>query len=54
MILTARELDCQFIWNAHAALARQAGLSDSLVDGLRDRKVLTGLTHPFPSRICFP
>ena len=23
MILTARELDCQFIWNAHAALARR-------------------------------
>ena len=44
MILTARELDCQFIWNAHAALARQAGLSDPLVDNLRDKKVLTGLT----------
>ena len=44
MILTARELDCQFIWNAHSTYARQAGLSDQLVDDLRDKKELTGLS----------
>ena len=44
MILTARELDCQFIWNAHSANARKAGLSDQLVDNLRDKKELTGLS----------
>ena len=44
MILTARELDCQFIWNAHSANARKAGLSDRLVDDLRDKKELTGLS----------
>ena len=43
MILTARELDCQFIWNAHAALARQAGVRDDIVDRLREKKELTGL-----------
>jgi 4-carboxymuconolactone decarboxylase len=43
MILTARELDCQFIWNAHAALARQAGVRDDIVDRLRDRQELTDL-----------
>jgi 4-carboxymuconolactone decarboxylase len=43
MILTARELDCQFIWNAHAALARRAGIRDDIVDHLRDNKELTGL-----------
>lgn len=43
MILTARELDCPFIWNAHATLARQAGVRNDLVDGLRDRRELTGL-----------
>ena len=26
MLVTARELDCQHIWNAHAASARQAGV----------------------------
>ena len=40
MLVTARELDCQHIWNAHAASARQAGVPDALVDALRDRKEL--------------
>ena len=44
MILTAREMDCQFIWNAHAAFGRQAGLSDELVNNLRDRKDLADLS----------
>ena len=44
MILTAREMDCRFIWNAHAAFARAAGLSDALVDNLRDKKELPELS----------
>ncbi|MDE0719440.1 MAG: hypothetical protein OSB75_02635 [Dehalococcoidia bacterium] len=44
MILTARELDCQFIWNAHSGFARTAGVPDKLVDDLRDKKELTGLS----------
>ena len=44
MIVTAREMDCQFIWNAHSAGGRRAGLRDEIVDNLRDRKELTGLT----------
>src|SRR5215468_5294640 len=43
MLVTARELDCQHIWNAHAASARKAGVSHALVDALRDRKELPGL-----------
>ena len=43
MLVTARELDCQFIWNAHAATGRKAGLKDKLVDDLRDREALTGM-----------
>ncbi len=38
ILVTARELDCQYVWNAHAASARAAGVGDALVDGLRDRK----------------
>ena len=45
MILTAREMDCQFIWNAHAAFGRQAGLSDELVNNLRDKRT---------SQVCRP
>ena len=42
MLVTARELDCQHIWNAHAASARQAGVGSAIVDALRDGK-------PFPA-----
>ena len=34
MILTARTMDCQFIWHAHSARARQLGISDEFVDNL--------------------
>jgi 4-carboxymuconolactone decarboxylase len=43
MLVTARELDCQYIWNAHAASARAAGVSDATVDALRERKDLPRL-----------
>jgi len=29
-------MDCQFVWNAHAAAGRRAGLSDALVDATHD------------------
>src|SRR5262249_49748084 len=38
MLVTARELDCQYIWNAHAAAGKRAGLSPDLVEALRDKK----------------
>jgi 4-carboxymuconolactone decarboxylase len=34
MILTARSMDCQYIWQAHAARARQQGISDEFIDSL--------------------
>ncbi len=43
MLVTARELDCQHIWNAHAASARQAGVPNALVDALRDRQDLPSM-----------
>ena len=43
MLVTARENDCQFIWNAHAPAARSAGLSGQIVDALRDKKNLPRL-----------
>ena len=43
MLVTARELDCQHIWNAHAASARQAGVRNEIVDALRDRKEFPSL-----------
>jgi len=43
MLVTAREQDCPYIWYAHAASGRRSGLSDALVDSLRDKKELSGL-----------
>ena len=40
MLLTARHMDCQYIWYAHSGRGREEGLSDDLVDALRDRKPL--------------
>jgi len=46
MLVTARENDCQYIWyaHAHAAAGRRAGLSDDLVNNLRDKRPLTGIS----------
>ena len=43
MLVTAREMDCQYIWNAHAASGREAGIGNATVDALRDRKELPKL-----------
>jgi 4-carboxymuconolactone decarboxylase len=36
-------MDCAFIWHAHAAAARQAGIRDDIVDATRDKKPLPDL-----------
>jgi 4-carboxymuconolactone decarboxylase len=43
MISVAREMNCGFIWYAHAAAARQAGVRDDVVDGIRERRPLANL-----------
>ncbi len=43
MLTAARAMDCQYIWNAHAAAGRREGLSDALVDALRDNQTLPTL-----------
>lgn len=50
ILTAARSMDCQYIWNAHAPMARDAGVSDSLVDSLRDNKPLPA-TNPQESAI---
>ena len=40
MCIGARSMDCQFIWNAHSAAGRRVGLSDGIIDAVRDRKPL--------------
>lgn len=43
MISVAREMSCAFIWYAHAAAARKAGVRDDVVEGIRDRRALANL-----------
>jgi 4-carboxymuconolactone decarboxylase len=43
MISVAREMNCAFIWYAHAAAARKAGVRDDIVDDIRERRPLTNL-----------
>ena len=43
MISVAREMSCAFIWYAHAAAARQAGVRDDIVDNIRERRPLSNL-----------
>ena len=40
IIVTARAMDCPYVWNAHAPAARREGVSDALVDAIRDTKPL--------------
>ena len=43
MISVASEMGCAFIWYAHAAAARQAGVRDDIVDSIRERRALANL-----------
>jgi 4-carboxymuconolactone decarboxylase len=43
MISVARGMGCAFIWYAHAAAARQAGVRDDVVDNIRERRALANL-----------
>ena len=37
---TARAMDCAYVWNAHAPAARRAGVSDAVIDALREKNAL--------------
>ena len=43
ILVTARSMDCQYVWNSHAGLGRQEGLGDGLVDALRENQPLPPL-----------
>src|SRR5207253_11162323 len=43
MLSVAAEMGCAFIWYAHAAAARQAGVRDDIVDSIREKRALTNL-----------
>ena len=44
MITVAREMDCAYIWFAHAASAREIGVPGAVIDAIRERRAVTGLS----------
>ena len=43
MITVAREMDCAYIWQAHAAEARKIGVRGDIIDNIRENRTVTGL-----------
>ncbi|MGE3538011.1 MAG: carboxymuconolactone decarboxylase family protein [Candidatus Tectimicrobiota bacterium] len=43
IITAARAMDCPYIWNAHAPAARRAGVSDAVIEAIRERRPLPAM-----------
>ena len=43
ILATARFFDCPYIWNAHAGDARKEGVSDAIIDAIRERQPLPAM-----------
>ena len=44
ILVTARAVDCQYVWDAHAPMARREGLSDAIIEALRDKRPLPSMS----------
>jgi 4-carboxymuconolactone decarboxylase len=43
ILVTAREMDCEYVWTAHEPQAQKAGLAQAAIDTVKYRKTLAGL-----------
>ncbi len=43
LLVTARSMDCPYVWNAHAPAARKAGVSDDAIAAIRENQPLPSL-----------
>jgi len=43
ILVTAREMDCEYVWTAHEPSAQKAGLAQSVIDTVKNRKPVAGL-----------
>ena len=53
IITSARANDCPYVWNAHAPAARREGVSDALVDAIRDKKPLPAMAADEAAIVAF-
>ena len=43
ILVTAREMDCEYVWTSHEPSAQKAGLAQAVIDTVKYRKPVTGL-----------
>ena len=43
ILVTAREMDCEYVWTAHEPAAQKAGLDQNVIDTVKNRKPVTAL-----------
>ena len=43
ILVTAREMDCEYVWTAHEPAAQKAGLAQEIIDTVKYRRPLTTL-----------
>jgi 4-carboxymuconolactone decarboxylase len=43
ILVTAREMDCEYVWTAHEPAAQKAGLQQAIIDTVKYRRPLTTL-----------
>jgi 4-carboxymuconolactone decarboxylase len=43
ILVTAREMDCEYVWTAHEPAAQKAGLQQTVIDTVKYRRPLTTL-----------
>ena len=43
ILVTAREMDCEYVWTAHEPAAQKAGLEQAVIDAVKYRKPVTAL-----------
>jgi 4-carboxymuconolactone decarboxylase len=43
ILVTAREMDCEYVWTAHEPAAQKAGLEQGVIDTVKYRKAVTEL-----------
>jgi 4-carboxymuconolactone decarboxylase len=45
ILVTAREMDCVYVWTAHEPAARKAGLQQEIIDIVKNRRPVTKLAE---------
>ena len=53
ILATARRMDCPYVWNAHAPLARKEGVSAGVVDAMRERTPLPAMADDESAVVTF-